>query len=128
MPSVIQKKSYNSVQVFWLNKTLLEKKILDAVKELQANCPDIQKVVIFGSVADSRETVSSDIDILIVVKKSSERFLDRPLRFNRFFEDVDLNLDLFVYTQKEIERGNIPLANTALKKGKVLFEAAKNLP
>ena len=127
MPSVIQKKSYNSVQVFWLNKTLLEKKIFDAVKELQANCPDVQKVVVFGSVADSRETVSSDIDILIVVKKSSERFLDRPLHFNSFFEDVGLNLDLFVYTQKEIERGNIPLANTALKKGKVLFETTMNL-
>ena len=122
MPSVIQKKSYNSVQVFWLNKTLLEKKMLDAVKELQANCPDVQKVVVFGSVADSRETVSSDIDILIVVKESSERFLDRPLRFNYFFEDVALTLDLFVYTQAEIERGTIPLANTALKKGKVLFE------
>ena len=27
-----------------------------------------------------------------------------------------------------IEKGNIPLANTALKKGKVLFEAPKNLP
>jgi len=122
MPSVIQKKSYNSVQVFWLNKILLEEKIFSAVKELTINCPEIQRVILFGSVAKSRETVASDVDILIEVEESKERFIDRPLPFKDFFKEVDLSLDLFVYTQEEIERRNIPLVNTVLREGKVLFD------
>ena len=121
MPSVIQKKSYNSAQVFWLNKTLLEKKIFGAVRKLASNCLEVQKVVLFGSAAKTQETVSSDIDILIVIKESKERFIDRALRFRDFFDGIGLGVDLFVYTQEEVENGGIPLADTALKEGKVLF-------
>jgi len=35
---------------------------------------------------------------------------------------VGLGVDLFVYTEEEIERYNIPLANSAMKKGKILFK------
>ena len=121
MPSVIQKKSYNSVQIFWLNKPLVEEKIFGAVRELAANCSEVQKVVLFGSVAKTQETVSSDIDILIVIKETKERFINRALRFRDFFDGIGLGVDLFVYTQEEVENGSIPLADSALKKGKVLF-------
>lgn len=121
MQSAIQKKSYNSAQVFWLNKNLLRKNISDAVKALAVNRPEVQKVVLFGSVAEGRETVSSDIDILLIVKQSTRRFIDRPLEFRNFFEDIGLGVDIFVYTQDEIKRG-INLPKTALEQGKVLFK------
>ncbi len=82
----------------------------------------MQKVVLFGSVAEYRETASSDVDILLVVKECRERFIDRFIEFSDFFEGLELGVDIFVYTQKEIERNDIPLARTVLKRGKILFE------
>lgn len=110
------------MQVFWLNRTLLRERLLDRVKGLVAKKAEVQKVVLFGSVAEYRETASSDVDILLVVKECRERFIDRFIEFSGFFEGLELGVDIFVYTQQEIERGDIPLARTALKRGKILFE------
>jgi len=57
-----------------------------------------------------------------VVKESRECFIDRFIEFSDFFEGLELGVDIFVYTQKEIERNDIPLAQTALKGGKILFQ------
>lgn len=122
MPSVIQKKSYNSVKVFWLNKELLETNILNAVNTLVDNRLEVKKVILFGSIAENRGLPSSDVDILIVVKESKDSFLDRALCFQSYFEDVGLGVDLFVYTEEEITKHNIPMANSAMKKGKILFK------
>lgn len=121
MPSVIQKKYYNSAKVFWLNKELLESRINLAVKNLISEHPEVSKVVLFGSVADNRSTPFSDVDILIVTDNSQERFLDRSLSFMNYFEGVGLGIDIFVYTSQEAVKG-IPLVKLALKQGKVLFE------
>lgn len=110
------------MQVFWLNRTLLRERLLECVKDLVTKKTEVQKVVLFGSVAEYRETASSDVDILLVVKESQERFIDRFIEFSDFFEGLELGVDIFVYTQKEIERNDIPLAQTALKRGKILFE------
>lgn len=121
MQSVIQKKSYDSVKVFWLNKELLESKINAAVKRLTAECQEVMTVILFGSVAEDKATVSSDIDILIVVKESKYRFIDRPLQFGKYFEGIGLGVDIFVYTSQELRNNTIPLAKSAFKKGKILF-------
>ncbi|MDN3513290.1 MAG: nucleotidyltransferase domain-containing protein [Candidatus Brocadia sp.] len=121
MQSVIQKRSYNSVKVFWLDKGLLETNILNAVNALVNNHHEVKKVILFGSIAENRGLPSSDVDILIIVSKSKCRFIDRALDFQKFFDDVGLRVDLFVYTEEEIMKNNIPLVNTALKTGKILF-------
>jgi len=122
MQSIIQKSSYDSVQVFWLNRALLRERLLECVKDLVAKKAEVQKVVLFGSVAEYRETASRDVDIPIVLKESRESFIDRFIKFSDFFEGLELGVDILVYTQEEIERGDIPLARTALKRGKILFE------
>lgn len=122
MPSVIQKKSYNSVKVFWLNKDLLDINIIKAVNNLVHNRQEVKKVILFGSIAENRGLPSSDVDILIVVKESKYRFLDRALYFQSYFEDIGLGVDLFVYTEEEIEKNTIPLVSSAIKKGKILFK------
>ena len=121
MPSVIQKRFYNSVKVFWLNKELLENRIWEAVKSLTLEHSEVNRVVLFGSVAHSRPTPASDIDILIIVDNCQERFLDRPLSFMRYFEGIGLGTDIFVYTNNEVVQG-MTFVNAALKKGKVLFD------
>lgn len=121
MESVIRKELYNSVKTFWLNRDLLEQRILEAVRNLVDEHSEVEKVILFGSVAHKRETPLSDIDIIVIVKETNYRFLDRPLYFRGYFETIELATDIFVYTKEET-KFNIPLLNTALKNGKVLFE------
>ena len=122
MQSIIQKKLYNSVQVFWLDRELLRHRITEAVKILVSERAEVERVILFGSMADYRETPSSDIDILIAVNDSKLRFIDRPLSFMQYFQDIGLGVDILVYTLKEIKEANIPLVDIALEKGRVLFE------
>ena len=122
MQSIIQKKLYNSVQVFWLDKELLRHRITEAVKILVSERAEVERVILFGSMAEYRETPSSDIDILIAVNDSKLRFIDRPLSFMQYFQDIGLGVDILVYTLKEIKEANIPLVDIALEKGRVLFE------
>ena len=121
MQSVIQKESYDSVKVFWLNKELLGVNINTAVKNLTARHPEVSRVILFGSAAEDKASVSSDIDILIVVRKSKHRFINRSMEFGKYFEEIGLGTDIFVYTQQELEKNSIPLAETAIKKGKILY-------
>jgi predicted nucleotidyltransferase len=124
MQLLIQKSPYDSVQVFWVNRALLRERLLECVKDLVTKKTAVQKVVLFGSVAEYRETASSDVDILIVVKESQERFIDRFIKFSDFFGGLKLGVAIFVYTQEEIERSDISLARTALKRVKLCLKGS----
>lgn len=110
MQSVIQRKSYGSVKVFWLDKGLLKKRIQKAAKRILSAHDDVEKVMLFGSLAEDKATAFSDADILIVVKDSAKRFIDRPIDFAPYFQNIGVEVDLFVYTKKELE-GHAALLN-----------------
>lgn len=122
MQSIIRKKSYDSVKVFFLNRKLLIEKIKQATAELVTERPEVRKVILFGSVAESRALPSSDIDILLITECNNERFIDRPPRYLSFFQDIPMSVDCFVYSVEEIQSGKHPLAQTAIRMGTVLFE------
>ena len=103
MQSAIQKQSYGSVKVFWLNKKLLNRQIEDAAQKLLAERAEVKKVVLFGSFAEDRATVFSDVDILLVVQFSSKRFIDRPQDYIDYFRKIELSKDLKRYTTVELD-------------------------
>lgn len=120
MQSVIQKKSYGSVKVFWLNKELLKDRIKKAAEKLAKENSIVERVVLFGSVSQDRPTAFSDVDILIVVRHSDKRFIDRADDFISYFENIGMNVDLFVYTNKEAESGS-DFLDKAISKGRCIF-------
>lgn len=79
---------------------------------------DIIEIVLFGSLATDTHTGTSDADLLIVLKKSNLRFVDRIPKFSLLFADAPLPVDVFPYTESEIRR--VPLAQRALAEGMVL--------
>ena len=121
--SVIQKRSYGSVKVFWLDRNLLKSRIRRAAANLSRNHEEVVRVVLFGSVASDRALPSSDADILIVVREIDLPFIDRATRFCDYFADIGVGGDLFVYTEREVAAGTIPLATNALRTGIVLHPA-----
>ena len=102
------------------------KKILEAeLERIKSQLPalDVQKVILFGSLASGGVRKSSDID-LIIVKKSDKKFLDR---MDEFYEKLDskVSLDIMVYTPEEFEKMSRTNAfiKRAIQEGKILYEA-----
>ena len=119
--SVIQKRSYGSVKVFWLDRNLLVSRITRAARNLGRRHEEVVRVVLFGSVACDRAVPSSDVDLLVVMRACDTPLLDRAALFREYFLDLGVGVDLFVYTEREVAAGDIPIANRALRTGIVLY-------
>ncbi len=96
-------------------------------KELNRIIPEmkkmgVEKIILFGSMSEGKIHKRSDIDI-IIIKKSSKRFLDR---LDEFYKKIKPRcaIDFIVYTPEELNK--LKLKNSfirqALKKGKILYE------
>ena len=121
MRSVIQEKLYDSVRIFWLDKQLVRNRLERSIAALVRAKPDIEKIVLFGSFAEGRAAVGSDIDLLVVVKKCKARFVDRVLEYQDFFSDIGLGVDVFVFTEEELKQ-DVKIAQSALEHGRILYE------
>jgi predicted nucleotidyltransferase len=63
---------------------------------------DIERVIVFGSVARGQAGARSDLD-LVIVQRTSKRFLDRLDEMYRLLVP-QVACDLLVYTPEEFER------------------------
>lgn len=109
------------MKVFFLDRTRLREKIEETVLQMAEARPEIQQVVLFGSVADGRALPSSDIDLLLIVDDCADRFIDRPAQYRRHLESLPMDVDCFVYSNVEISSSSHPLAKTAIDHGEVIF-------
>jgi len=116
--SAVLERSYGSVRTFWLDKDYINCQLNKAVDALRAD-RNVQKIVLFGSFAEDRAVPGSDIDILIILKPDSRRFIDRIMYYLDAFSELGIGVDVFPYTVDELDN---PVAVTAIRTGKVLFE------
>ena len=121
MRSVIRERSYGSVRVFWLDRREALARFGSAASRLVREHPDVGAVYLFGSLAQDRAVPGSDADVLVLLTRSDERWMDRPLELGRWFDDVRMPVELFCYTLEEAER--TPIARTARETG-ILLAAA----
>lgn len=117
MRSVVRSKSYGSVQVFWVDEDALAHLMEDLAAHYQ-QYPEIEAVVLFGSLAKGSFSVGSDIDLLLVLRESPLAFPDRIPAYLPDRAPVDVQI--FPYTVEEIRRGQ-PLAREALSSGRALW-------
>jgi predicted nucleotidyltransferase len=97
-----------------------------SARRLLLERPDVRRVVLFGSYARGDAGLWSDADVLLVLSSSPHgRWFDRIPEFLEYFLDMSVPVDIFPYTEEEVERmdgrGN-PLIRTALE-GLVVAEA-----
>lgn len=96
------KKSSNSVKVVFADKTKVLRQLKDYTKNLKRMQPEVERVGYFGSYANNTYGPASDVDLLIILRQSDKRFLDRIPDF--FPDDISICCDVFPYTSEEIER------------------------
>jgi predicted nucleotidyltransferase len=89
-----------------------------SVRRLLEAHPEVRRVLLFGSYARGDHGLRSDADVLLVLSSSPhERYFDRIPDFLDYFLDMSVPVDIFPYTEEEVDRmqkkGN-PLIRTAL--------------
>jgi predicted nucleotidyltransferase len=118
----MQKQSFGSVQVIWLDRPAVLAATRKAVRALARRRPEVRRVVLFGSMARGEAVPGSDVDLLVVLSESQEKFLDRIPRYKP--SGIPIGVDVFPYTEAELKRmveeGN-PFVRHALAEGVILF-------
>lgn len=95
------RRSSPSVKVTYFDKDLVWRSLRRFVAELAESHPEVQRVLLFGSLARGDAVPGSDVDLLLVLATSDEPFLDRIPRYtpSRFPAPVEV----FPYTEGELE-------------------------
>ncbi|MGH2543111.1 MAG: nucleotidyltransferase domain-containing protein [Ardenticatenaceae bacterium] len=96
---------------------------LAAIVAALARRPEVERVILFGSYAEGRRDLFTDLDILIVMQSPLD-FVTRTAEMYRYLSDViGVDVDLLVYTPEELQRNRgRAFFRQALEKGKVLYE------
>jgi predicted nucleotidyltransferase len=105
-----------------INKKL-EKKII--AKLVETYHP--RMIYLFGSYAWGRPDETSDIDILVIIDKSEEKFWKRTIAGIRALQGMKIAKDILVYTQAEFEemaQNHSSLFFRIKSAGRILYEAA----
>jgi predicted nucleotidyltransferase len=98
----MQEESSNFVKVFFADKDKILLQVKEYSEKLKKNHPEVEKVGLFGSYATDEYGPASDVDLLIILKSCSKRFIDRIPDF--LPHEIDVGCDCFPYTIDEINR------------------------
>ncbi len=96
----MRRESSNFVKVFFADKDKVLRQLRDYAKSLKRMRPEVERVGYFGSYANDTYGPASDVDLLIILRQSDKRFLDRIPDF--LPDNLSICCDVFPYTREEI--------------------------
>ena len=87
---------------------------------------DVEKIVVFGSYAKSKEKEDSDIDIMIVSKDFRNKDIFQRVELTRgihrkLIDEIMKPFDIMYYSDKEWVAGNSLIINAAKEEGVVIY-------
>lgn len=83
--------------------------------------PEVERAILFGSYAQGRRDLFTDLDILIVIDSPLD-YMTRTAEMYRYLSSP-VDLDLLVYTPEELERNRgRRFIRQALEKGTIIYE------
>ncbi len=116
-------RSTGSVTVIYLDREAVIEKTRAAVDALARERGEIERVVMFGSMARGDAVPGSDVDLLVALSESSVPFLDRSVEYKP--EGIPVGVDVFAYTEEEMEkmtREGHMLLKQALSEGVTVYD------
>ncbi len=112
----------NTVSVTYFDREGVRRALVEYVDMLAARHPELEEVVLFGSLASGTPVPGSDVDLLLILGHSDRPFRERiPLFLPAKFP---VGVDVFPYTRAEVERMRQdvnPLIARALREGLTIF-------
>ena len=118
-----------SVKVFWLDRPCLMERLRNTARTLSERHPEIERIVLFGSLSRGDAVPGSDADLLIVVSHSTEAFLERTVRYRP--SGLDVGVDVVAYTREELAallKAGSSFVRQALREGVVLVGEPAGAP
>lgn len=106
---------------------MINKETIEEVKNRLIKTYNPIAIYLFGSYAWGSPTEDSDLDLLIVVDKSSEKSYQRQRPGHSALFGLGISKDLIVYTKDEFERISSDITTLGYKikrEGKVLYARA----
>lgn len=76
-------------------------KVLHSITDLIIRCCDPDEILLFGSYAKGNDNPNSDLDILVIGKFTSSRYL-RSLEMKDLLDQFPIRIDLHLVTPEEI--------------------------
>lgn len=92
----------STVKVTYFDRAAVRRAVDEHVRVLAASHPELEEVILFGSVASGTPVPGSDVDLLLILSSSDQPFLDRIPAF--LPAGLPVAVDIFPYTRDEIER------------------------
>ena len=108
-----------------MTREQVEQVLPEIVRRLRAALAP-ERIYLFGSCASGTPGRDSDVDILVVVPESRLGFYQRATEASRALDDVDVPIDVLVYTREEFDRDAsrfASLGSLVLSKGKLVYAA-----
>lgn len=94
-------KSWNSVEVRFIDRDEVIRDLRRAVAEAKARYPEIIRVYLFGSFVHGTWTADSDADLIIVVRKEFKKFSD-SVPYQIYC--MTIPIDSLVYSESDFNR------------------------
>jgi uncharacterized protein len=79
-----------------------------------------QEIILFGSHARGEQTEDSDLDVIVILDKVSNRF-DEMVRLRRALSPVKMPVDVLVYSEEDRGQWLGTILHEALQEGHVLY-------
>ena len=83
---------------------MITKKIINEVKKRLVKTYDPIAIYLFGSYVWGKPTPDSDLDLLIVVEKSTEKSFKRSIPGHDALFGLGISKDLIIYTKEEFAK------------------------
>lgn len=97
-------RSLGSVKIQSVDYNALLEKLRTLAGSIRKQCPEAEKILLFGSFAKKNYTPESDVDILITVTYTDLPFIQRRDAFIDFFTSIPFDINLHVYTKDETQK------------------------
>ncbi len=98
----MQTRSSDSVKIISLDVGGIIGKLKRSADRAMKMNDNISEIFLFGSLATAEAVPGSDADIMIILKKSDKKILDRVVDFMDFFKNTGVGVDIFPYTIEEL--------------------------
>ncbi len=91
-----------SVKITYFDKEKVWAAVKEFAEDLARDNPEVEKILVFGSLVRGEAVPGSDVDLLVILKQSDAPLPDRMTKYmpDRF----PVGVDVFPYTKAEIEQ------------------------
>lgn len=113
----------DSAGITYFDRAAVDRALDAYVRRITVLHPEIEEVVLFGSMASGTPVPGSDVDLLLVLSDADLPFLARIPQF--LPSGFPVGVDVFPYTCDEVERMKRDRSGwilSALRQGRTLFK------